>query len=92
MTQCATCGGQQGLHASVLPGCTCTSRYLIDSTKTAAVDREYYWRPMTSCPVGSKVQLLGASGVAAYGKWSGKDNFWRGWAPLPKVPDWMRDA
>lgn len=56
-----------------------------DSTRTAAVDPDYYWRPMSSCPVGSKVQLLGQGGVAAYGKWNGKDNFWQGWAPLPKI-------
>jgi hypothetical protein len=56
-----------------------------DSTRTAAVDPDYYWRPMPSCPLGTKVQLLGQGGVAAYGKWNGKDNFWMGWAPLPKI-------
>lgn len=56
-----------------------------DSTHTAAVDPDYYWRPMSTCPVGSKVQLLNAGGVAVYGKWNGKDNFWQGWAPLPKI-------
>lgn len=56
-----------------------------DSTRTAAVDPDYYWRPMSTCPVGSKVQLLNAGGVAVYGRWNGKETHWQGWAPLPKI-------
>lgn len=50
-----------------------------------AVDPEYFWQPMGSCPLNTKVQLLNPGKVAVYGKWNGKDNFWIGWAPLPKL-------
>lgn len=62
----------------------------LDSTKEAVVDPDYYWRSMDTCPLGSKVQLLNPGGVAAYGKWAGKEDCWLGWAPLPKKPEWMR--
>ena len=58
---------------------------LIDSTGTTAVDPNYYWRSMDTCPLNQKVQLLGAGGVATYSAYGGKDLFWQGWAPLPKV-------
>lgn len=58
----------------------------LSNDKAAAVDQTYYWRPMTTCPVSAKVQLLGRGGVAVYGSWDGKADWWRGWAPLPKVP------
>lgn len=51
-----------------------------------AVDHAYFWQQMDTCPVNSKVQLLGKGGVAVYGKWNGKDSFWIGWCPLPKIP------
>lgn len=54
---------------------------------SVAVDPDYYWRPMSECPLGVKVQLLGAGGVAAYGHYVRGDAFWHGWAPLPKKPD-----
>jgi hypothetical protein len=56
----------------------------IDDTGAAAVDQDYFWQPMSTCPRGVKVQLLGAGGVATYGQWNGKDSFWQGWAPVPK--------
>lgn len=59
-------------------------------TLGAAVDQGYHWQPMATCPRGVKVQLLGAGGVAAYGQHDGKQNFWRGWAPLPNKPEWMK--
>ena len=55
----------------------------INSSNTVAVDREYYWQPMDTCPRGVKVQLLGAGGVAVYGQYHGKDPWWTHWAPLP---------
>ena len=54
--------------------------------RTVAVDPDYYWRPMSTAPIGVKVQLLGAGGVATYGHYARGDTFWRGWAPLPKLP------
>lgn len=58
--------------------------HTLDSTAMVAV-ADYYWRPMTDCPRGVKVQLLGAGGVAVYGQYS-PDPFWVGWAPLPRRP------
>ena len=53
---------------------------------TPVFDPDYFWRPMATCPLGVKVQLLGQGGVAIYGSHNGKDPFWTGWAPLPKKP------
>jgi len=58
--------------------------------RTVAVDPDYYWRPMGECPLGVKVQLLGAGGVAAYGHYLRGDSFWQGWAPLPKTRTKLR--
>lgn len=55
----------------------------IDSTHAAAVDRGYHWQPMTTCPRGTKVQLLTRLGCAIYGAWNGRDTIYIGWAPLP---------
>lgn len=57
----------------------------LDSSKVAAVDREYYWRPIQSCPLGVKVQLISSlNGVAVYGSYNGKHRSpWTHWAPLP---------
>ncbi len=49
-----------------------------NATKQVAVDQTYYWQPMETCPRGMKVQLLGRGGVAAFGSYTGKDNFWLG--------------
>lgn len=65
---------------------------MIDSTRAAIVDPNYHWQPMSTCPIGSKVQLLNKGGVAAYGKWNGKEAYWLGWAPLPTKPDWMTNG
>ena len=55
-----------------------------------AVDQAYYWQPMATCPCGTKVQLLGAGGLATHGQYDGKNPFWLGWTPLPNKPDWMK--
>jgi len=57
----------------------------IDSTGKAAVDHNYFWQPIETCPRGVKCQLLGAGGVAMYGQYNGKDPFYVAWAPLPKL-------
>lgn len=49
-----------------------------------AIDLDYFWQPISSCPVGVKVQLLGIGGIAIYGKYDGKDDFWTDWCPVPK--------
>ncbi len=56
----------------------------LDSTGAAAVDHSYFWQPISSCPRGVKVQLLG-KGVAVYGQYHGKEDFYTHWAPLPKL-------
>lgn len=53
------------------------------SNNEVAVDHDYYWRTMETCPRGVKVQLLSNWGVAMYGNYNGRDE-WCGWAPLPK--------
>lgn len=58
----------------------------LDSTLSAEIDPDYYWRHISSCPRSVKVQLLGQDGVAVYGQYDGKDPFWIMWAPLPKKP------
>lgn len=58
--------------------------------RTVAVDGSYPWREMASCPRGVKVQLLGRGGVAVYSQYDGKSDFWRGWAPLPYIPESMK--
>jgi hypothetical protein len=58
----------------------------LDSSGAAAVDHDYFWQPMETCPHSVKVQLLGQGGVAVYGQYHGaRDTFWTHWAPLPKV-------
>lgn len=57
----------------------------ISSDGMAAVDPNYFWQPINTCPTGRKVQLINrALGCAAYGVYSAKDTFWTHWAPLPK--------
>ena len=50
-----------------------------------AVDQQYYWQSMDTCPRGCKVQLLTVHGVAVYGNYDGKDQQWQAWAPLPNI-------
>jgi hypothetical protein len=60
--------------------------YKLTSDGSVAVDMLNEWRPMQTCPLAAKVQLLGAGGVAVYGIWNGRDDFWQGWCPLPPRP------
>ena len=53
------------------------------TSSNVTVDRAYHWLPMHTCPVNSKVQLLGKGGLPSYGQWDGKDDFYVGWAPIP---------
>lgn len=58
--------------------------------KAAEVDPGYFWQPMSTCPRGTKVQLLNPGHVACYGQYNGEP-FWKGWAPLPKIPKYMKE-
>ena len=62
----------------------------LTNDKAAAVDQDYHWRPLDTCPLSAKVQLLTEGGVAVYGQYSPGTNGYLGWAPLPKRPEWMR--
>lgn len=68
-----------------------TNKVVIKNNEVA-VDQDYFWRSMDSCPRNVKVQLLGDGGVAHYGQLGAAVNslFWRGWAPLPSRPEWMK--
>lgn len=56
----------------------------LNTNRSVAVADNYYWNEsMADCPLGVKVQLLGAGGVAVYAHYHG-DPFWEAWAPLPK--------
>ena len=62
--------------------------YKLNSDKTVAVATDttgQFWIPTgTDTPRGVKLQLLGKGGVAQYGQWDGKNEFWTHWAPLPR--------
>lgn len=53
---------------------------------TAITDPELFWRTMDTCPTGPKVMLLNKGGLAGIGWYDGKDDWWIGWHPLPKIP------
>ena len=56
------------------------------SSQNVAVDQNYYWNSdMRTCPLHTKVQLLGRGNLPAYGMYDGKNPFWVQWAPLPKI-------
>ena len=60
------------------------STHKLNADQTVAVSTDVFWNEdMTTCPRGTKCQLLGAGGVAVYGDYHG-DPFWQAWAPLPK--------
>ena len=58
----------------------------VSSDAAVAVSTDAHWQPMSTCPVGVKVQLLGRGGVAVYGTYTRGDPFWQGWGPLLKIP------
>lgn len=62
----------------------------LTTDRAAVVESDWEYRPMHNCPKGTKVLLLGRHGVAYLGH--GHDGYAIGWAPLPKVPDWMKGA
>lgn len=61
--------------------------------KDYVVDPEYFWRPIITAPLGVKVQLLTQGGVAIHGRLTLKDikdGWYKGWTPLPKIPESMK--
>lgn len=61
----------------------------LNTDKTVAVALDVEWQPMSSCPRGVKVLLLGIGDSATLGNFDGKNRFWKGWFPMPKKPEWM---
>lgn len=55
----------------------------LNHDRSAAVANSAKYLPMDTCPRAVKVLLLGAGGVATIGQYDGKEQFWRGWHPLP---------
>lgn len=60
------------------------------NNKDAVTDDNLWWRTMDDCPTGPKVLLLNKAGIAQTGYWDGKDFWFVGWYPLPKVPPNIR--
>jgi len=58
--------------------------HTINTTEAIAVANEVFLQPMSTCPVGVKVQLENPGGVLVYGMWDGKPHHWKSWAPLPR--------
>lgn len=59
--------------------------YKLNADRDVAVSTDVYWHPMSTCPIAVKVFLLGQGGVATVGQYNGKNGFWQGWYPCPKV-------
>ena len=62
----------------------------ISGDGTTAVDPDYYWLPLISCPRGVSVWLLTRWGKAIDGQYSGQADI-VGWCPKPKIPSWMKE-
>lgn len=60
------------------------------TNKASITDPDLVFRPMTDCPTGPKVLLLNKAGIAQTGWWDGKDQWYVGWFPLPKIPQEIR--
>lgn len=68
------------------------SAFRINSEKTACVALEVEYRGMDTCPLGVRVLGLSKGFVARIDIVSGKTTDLIGWAPLPRVPQWMKEA
>lgn len=81
-------GGQVPMHRPASPPPVETiseADYYV--TDGVAVDPNYYWRDMSSCPRRVKVHLLTKGGVAAHGSVTDESiGNYKGWTPLPKCP------
>ena len=64
--------------------------YKISGDGTTAVDHDYYWRSLDTCPRGVSVWLLTRYGRAIDGQWNGQEDM-VGWCPKPKIPTWMKE-
>jgi hypothetical protein len=58
----------------------------VTSNKEAITDPNLIYRSMDTCPTGPKVLLLNKAGIAQTGWYDGKQSWYVGWYPLPKIP------
>jgi hypothetical protein len=61
------------------------------TNQDAITDPDLFFRSMDTCPKGPKVLLVNQAGIASTGSWDGKDTWWIGWYPLPKIPPEIRE-
>lgn len=59
--------------------------HTLSKDRSTAVSTDTFYEPMETCPLSTKVILLGAGGVAVISSATRGDPFWKGWAPLPKT-------
>jgi hypothetical protein len=60
--------------------------YQISSDRTTAVSTETYWKPMSTAPLGVKIQVLNLGNVATFTVLSEKERGqWLGWYPMLKI-------
>lgn len=65
---------------------------MTEPAKPYIVDQAYFWRPIATAPLGSKIQLLTLGMVAVHGVVSERNRSdYLGWTPLPNVPDFIRE-
>lgn len=57
---------------------------LTGDEEPVAVATDVFYEPMSTCPIATKVLLLGQGGVATISNYVRGDGFWHGWAPLPR--------
>jgi len=62
------------------------------TNQDAITDPDLFFKDMDTCPKGPKVLLLNRAGIASTGSWDGKDKWWIGWFPLPKIPPELREV
>jgi len=64
--------------------------YKISSDGTTAVDHNYYFQHLDSCPRGVSVWLMTRYGKAIDGQYTGQKDI-VGWCPKPKIPESMKE-
>ena len=62
----------------------------ISGDGTTAVDPNYYWQSLSTCPRGVSVWLLTKYGKAIDGQFIGQKDI-VGWCPNPKIPQHIKE-
>ena len=65
--------------------------YRINSDNSAAVSTDYFYQPIETAPKGVKIIGLSITNVARVDKIGSKSHDLIAWAPLPKVPNWLKE-